>query len=331
MNKERMVRVTADRPCPACKHTTWCLIAKDGFAGICQREETRKKCGEAGWLHVYSQADQEQSKPVYRPSNDPPKKFIDWRMLANTFAGHMDDQTKQRMALAIGLPAAAYDRFPYFGVSYEGDTEVQTFAEWDGHGSIVGINRRYPSGEKKFMPGGNRGLTLPQGWFNTGLGPIYVVEGATDTMAMTCAGLYAVGRFSNQGGTTFLAQYLNLINQPKVPVIIVGENDRRFKADKDRYEWPGLVGAVRVAGELAKLCSNEIYWSLPPEDYKDVRDYLTCSFFEETGDTWKHRGEDLGEELMSRSRIATILPEGYQQYADDLDKEIGFDNNRWKY
>lgn len=327
-----MVRVTAERPCPACKHTTWCLIAKDGSAGICQREETRKKCGDAGWLHVYSEVDREQSRPVHRPSQEPPKKAIDWRMLAKKFSAMLTEESKARYTSSLGLPANAYERFPYFGVCYEGDEEVLTFAETTGKGDIIGLNRRYPSGEKKFMPGGSRGLTLPKGWFNPGDGPIYVVEGASDTMAMISAGLFAIGRPSNQGGAAFIAEYLQTINQPKVPVVIVGENDRRWKPDKGVFEWPGLVGAVRVAGEVAKQSKNEVFWTLPPQDYKDARDYLTCDYFERDGGTsWVLRGLDLNEELLSKSTAAAILPEGYKEYLDLLDKEIGFNDDRWKY
>ena len=49
------------------------------------------------------------------------------------------------------------------------------------------------------MTGGKRGLTLPTD-FRHRTGRVFVVEGPTDFMAMTAAGLHAVGRPSCSGG-----------------------------------------------------------------------------------------------------------------------------------
>jgi hypothetical protein len=110
--------------------------------------------------------------------------------------------------------------------------------------------------------------------------------------------------------------------------VIVGENDRRFSEERNRWEWPGLAGAVSVARELQKLVRNEVHWALPPEDYKDVRDYMTSEYFD--GRDWSERGKDVNEELLSRSQLYSNFPEEYGSI-EELHQSIGFDSTRWKY
>jgi hypothetical protein len=47
---------------------------------------------------------------------------------------------------------------------------------------VIGIMTRYEDGSKKRLKGSNAGLTYANNW-NTGLGPIFLVEGASDVAA----------------------------------------------------------------------------------------------------------------------------------------------------
>ena len=92
-------------------------------------------------------------------------------------------------------------------------------------------------------------------------GPL-VVEGASDVAACIAVGLPAVGRPSNRGGASDLAELLDGNDD----VLVVGERDA-----KEGGAWPGRDGAKKVAEQLAGRWGEPVGWTLPPEGSKDVR------------------------------------------------------------
>jgi hypothetical protein len=151
------------------------------------------------------------------------------------------------------------------GVGWSEVDSAWTFPEHDGLGNIVGILRRFADGRKKAVAGGRRGLYLPRGWQN-GNGDIFVPVGASNVAAFLTLGLRAVGRPSRTGGTRYLH---DLFSGTDHTVVIVGDNDR--KTD-DR--WPGRDGARDVAATLRAERGNLVLWTLPPEGFKDIAEYL---------------------------------------------------------
>ena len=93
---------------------------------------------------------------------------------------------------------------------------------------------------------------------------MFVVEGVTDTLAMTAAELSCVGRFSATGGARLLAELFR--DDFARQIVVVGENDR-----KDDGRWPGREGAERAAAKLSALLSRPVSWALPPDGFKDAR------------------------------------------------------------
>lgn len=325
----RMVRVNAQRPCPVCQKRDWCLVCPTGKAAICKRVESdRLLPKDAGWLHRL-----EQPIPAFEP---PPKRVrsstTNWHAQAMIHARELPKQNKINLARHLGLPDDAMDCIGLLGQRKElspipdcGEFDLNlcfTFPEQDGSENVIGINRRYEDGRKLHIPGGARGLTIPNGW-DQGEGPLYVVEGPTDTAAMLAAGLCAWGRPSNTGGVGHLADALSPLPEA-VRCVIVGENDK-----KPDGLWPGLAGAVSVAGGLAKLVKQTVRWTLAPRDYKDVREYLTSEMFK--GVDWKVRGQYLREELDLQEKRAEFRPDGYKDMIDRLKKTVGFDEQRWRY
>ena len=98
---------------------------------------------------------------------------------------------------------------------------------------------------------------------------MFVVEGFTDTAALTAAGLSAVGRPSNVGGAKYLG--VLLADWPAGrPIILVIENDL-----KKSGIWPGRDGTVHVAGELSRILNRPVRCVAVPDSAKDVREWLT--------------------------------------------------------
>ena len=58
MGRDRMLRVSREKPCPIFGKSDWCL-AQDESVAICPRTElgSIKRYGNAGWLHILKQTD----------------------------------------------------------------------------------------------------------------------------------------------------------------------------------------------------------------------------------------------------------------------------------
>jgi hypothetical protein len=158
-----------------------------------------------------------------------------------------------------------------------------TFPE--SNGRIIGISRRYRDGTKKAEQGGARGLTIPEGWQQRE-GPVFCPEGPSDVLALTAMGLAAIGRPSNTGGVEQLAELLKFV-PTATPIVILGELD-----PKQDGKWPGRDGAIKVATDLAAKLDRRVSWALPPEEAKDVRQWVLSKSPDPTcADEWSELGQ----------------------------------------
>lgn len=314
----KMVRVTTAHPCAICSRSSWCLRDPNGLSAICQRVESPKRCGEAGWLHRL-----DRPLPSFTPEYRDPVKRGDWYPQAVKYANQLRHDDRIALARKLGLPDDGLNCIDLLGSFDDYGALTYTFPERDGKGNIIGINKRWPDGTKKHMHGGRRGITLPNGW-DDGDGPLYVVEGPTDTAAMLAAGLKAIGRPSNVGGVAFLGEAIKAKIDPARKIVIVGENDA-----KEDGLWPGLVGAISVAGGVQQAIWREVFWTLAPLEYKDVREYLTSERFE--GIPWPERGSLLEMSMAYRMYPAAYCPTGYQSAVAEAKKTVDFNPDKWQY
>lgn len=177
------------------------------------------------------------------------------------------------------------------GVRYDPDEASYLFPEVTAGGVLSGLVRRFAGGRKYCVVGSHRGLYLVKE-ADYQRGPILCVEGASDTLACAKAGLTVVGRHTNSGGVDLLHALFSgqggLFKKlpASVPIVIVGENDRKEQRKPDGSEdWPGKEGAESVAAELTRLLNRKIQVAFPPQDFKDARAWLTAR----TG-PWEDRG-----------------------------------------
>ena len=200
---------------------------------------------------------------------------------------HLTDERLAELASATGLPAEAWaklrpgwctpadlrlskaggagwiDPGPYPEGAY-------AFAEHDGRGKPVGLSLRAVDGRKgspSSAVGCKRGLIVPPGLAEAS-GPVLIVEGASDVAACIGLGIAAVGRPSNRGGASDLADLLDGMDD----VLVVGERDA-----KEGGAWPGRDGAKAVASQLAGRWKEPVRWTLPPIDAKDIRDWRAAN------------------------------------------------------
>ena len=100
------------------------------------------------------------------------------------------------------------------------------------------------------------------------LGPILIVEGASDVAACLSVGLCAVGRPSAAGGGKLL---IDLLKTDPREIVVVGEFD-----PKSDGTWPGKLGAERISSQIANDLGRETKMTFPPHKHKDVREWLAC-------------------------------------------------------
>lgn len=152
-------------------------------------------------------------------------------------------------------------------VGWDSDDGTWDFPELNAVGEIIGINRRYRDGRKKRVAGGQAGLTYASDW-DTGNGPIFLVEGGSDTAALITVGFSVVGRPSNTGGGDLLIELLDAV-PPSRTIVVVAERD-----EKSDGQWPGRDGAIKISQKLVQGLGREVHWALPPDNCKDSRAWL---------------------------------------------------------
>lgn len=192
-----------------------------------------------------------------------------WRRLQKKLIADLKRPCLQQLADEWGLPPKVLQRL---GVGWSERRQAYTFPERDHAERITGMMYRdAKTGGKRMITGSTRGVYVIKGWQDME-GPILLPEGVSDTAVLLAHGLAAVGRPSCKGGVEVLAELFRGIEHD---VMVVGENDQ-----KDG-KWPGRDGAETTAEKLADLLGREVRWTLPPDGFKDVRE-------------WFHQGGDDG-------------------------------------
>lgn len=253
----RWVEVTRDAPCPICGKVDWCGRS-DEDAIRCMRI-----VDAPGWRVVTICPD---GGTVYAPphehgaGNNRARQSQDWAAESDKCQRAITDGQIQNLAEQLGVTVDSLRRLRVGWSECDG---CYTFPEHDADGSMIGLNRRFRDGSKRYISGGKRGLSLP---INTAgmADPILAGEGASDVAACLTLGLCAVGRPNNRGGVPLLAALLEGRD-----ILVIGENDQ-----KPDGSWPGREGAEYVAAQLAKTWKRMVRWSLPPDGAKDIRSWL---------------------------------------------------------
>jgi len=262
-SSQKMVPVTGTAPCRVCQHGDWCLAAKDGSAGICARieEGSVKRCGEAGWLHIFTECSDSTSgsEPIPRPTG----KTIDWTPYLKRVQPASWDRLTE-LAIRLGVSQAALSSL---GCGFDPARKWWVFPERDALGRVIGILGRNEDGVKRRLPKSKCGLSYTDDW-EAGSGPLLLVEGPSDMAALLTIGLNGVGRPSNTGGVDHLMALLERVRRER-DIIVIGERDQ-----KEDGRWPGRAGAISTARQLAEALERPISWAFPPENAKDTRAWL---------------------------------------------------------
>ncbi len=324
--------VSKSSPCPICGKLDWCAWTPDG---------TRVRCMRAGEAppgfsllsndrdggHIFAAEDLGTQPPQARDGNrngdvrrrcHTDTKVVDLEAQWATMRDQLTEIHLEELATSTRLPVEAWKLLDPGWATAEDLRALRaggarwkedfpdgawSFAERNGHGRIVGFSFRAKDGRKgapSGTVGASRGLVIPSKL--PGLpDPVLVVEGASDVVACTLVGIAAVGRPNNSAGAADLASLLDGRD-----VIVVGERDQKATG-----QWPGRDGAKSVAGRLAQQWGSQVRWSLPPEGFKDMRDWICSLLPSDRGDSapevLANKRDDVLRHLESSAR--TVKPE----------------------
>jgi len=258
-------RVSKSRPCPVCHKPDWCLVAGpegDPTAAICARVESRKRCGEAGWLHKLRDSDdwrRTRRRTVCMGTKPSARPIVDLGAYARQCHLATVPDALRRFGQSLGLSLESLRRLC---VGWSARHRAWTFPMSDAAGHIVGIRLRLPNGRKLSIKGGREGLFVPEGIDQDGR--LFVCEGPTDCAALLGLGFGAVGRPSCAGGVRHLVELIKRLRSEEV--VIVGDNDQPDR----RGRRPGQDGADRLAATLAAYVPA-VRVIAPPAGIKDAR------------------------------------------------------------
>lgn len=272
-------RVGCHEPCPICGKPDWCLIigpVGTPSAAICQRVESGRRVGEAGWLHRLTDDDGVGPKrgcsiTVRCAAAADPRADLS-QFAAACFAAVKDDQAA---ALAAEL-AVTTDSLQRLRVGWAADHRAWTFPMRDAAGNVIGVRLRGNNGHKWSISGGRNGLFLPVDLIEP-TARLVVCEGATDTLALLDLGFTAIGRPNCSSGYKLIVQLIQGLAPTEVVVM----------ADADPA---GQRGAESLAIVLLAY-SATVRVIAPPVGIKDARD-------------WKQAGATTAD-VLSRMESAT--------------------------
>ncbi len=260
----RWVGADADHPCPVCGKPDWCLIEDSGSTVLCQRVESLRRIGDAGWWHeIASQppfvccgdrGDDHPAPTVLFPElrDELVAALTQDRMDAFVEATGLDEQILRQMQMGWASRARAY-----------------AFPMRDGRGSVIGIRLRALDGRKWAVRGSTSGIFIA----GTPQNDSYVLmpEGPTDTAALAEVGFECWGRPAAMGGGRFIEDRLRLrmsVRQDRPTLVVVADNDE----DKGHFQNAGRVGAERLAARLSRYrCPVKVLY---PTKGKDAREWV---------------------------------------------------------
>ena len=260
--------VSGQHPCPICGKPDNCEVSDDGGAVWCGRvsKGSLRQNGGGQFLHRLNpdQFKAQDRRYVHVPQ---PRKTAsprqDWSTSLNYFAKEATNAIPE-LAQRLGVSVASLTSL---NVGWHPDQKFWSFPERDGYGRLIGIITRYEDGTKKRLKGSKAGLAYADQW-DTGVGPILLVEGPSDTAALLTLGLTVVGRPSNAGGIDHLIALLSDVPRQR-EIVVIAERD-----EKPDGKWPGRDGAITTTTKLTEGLGRPIAWAFPPDNAKDSRAWL---------------------------------------------------------
>jgi len=267
--------VTKRCPCPICGKPDWCVVSSDGTRVGCQRVESSRTFGKAGWLHILSKPDA-GARHYYEPR----QVVINAKQIHESYRDAIATEDVAVLADNLGVSHESLDELGV-GRAKEYRPGTYSFPMRNGAGEIVGIRLRNLAGKKWAVLGSKSGL-----FFNP-LRPIedcvFVCEGPTSSAALLTVGLFAIGKPSNLAGMDHLHSMLK--SKKVARAVVMAEMDGRDHCDFCDENFcqhckPGEYGAYATADRISDAVQSVVV--VHPLIGKDVRDWVRAGATKQT-------------------------------------------------
>jgi hypothetical protein len=172
------------------------------------------------------------------------------------------DATIWELSEQLGLSVATLH---LYGVGWDG--EAWTIPSKNGFREVIGIQRRFPNGDKLWVTRSDgHGLFIPM--MKSVEGNLFITEGWTDSACFTELGFRSLGRSNCETGVDFIKDFIN--DNPKLArITLVGDND-----PDNVHGNVGQKGLVTLArnlyGQRVQIAVLDI-----PAAFKDARQWYT--------------------------------------------------------
>jgi hypothetical protein len=256
-NGWQIIPVTPERPCAVCHKEGWCAHVVGG-GSLCQRVESARRVGEAGWYH----ADPSGAEPVITEAPKPKPPLYGPMLKAQRRYVAAINRTAHLWRDLIGDLGVDEPVLRSMGVGWAAEAGAYSFPMRDGGGRIVGIRYRALNGRKWALPGSKSGLFLSE---NAPLGVVMMPEGPSDSAVLRELGFSVWGRPDARSGSAYAIYRLTKLRAEGIlpsEVVIVGDDDRTGKS-----------GANHFATEIARSASVPVRVVIPPKGL-DVRQWV---------------------------------------------------------
>lgn len=232
---DKFARVSEDNPCPKCGYPDWCLIRRDGKACVCQRVESGKPYGQAGWFH-YLPPDAVSVVPLKEGQHEKRRYLTHGEIAIALGESYKNVESLIPEAARLGVSFLSLCSLRAGVLS---DSGILAFPMWK-QGRYAGVRYRRPDGSKWSLKGGSEGLFVTSEYSPGRM--VFSPEGPTDAAALHTAGLINIlARPNCSGGGAVMADMLR--EHPTTPIV--------FLADPDQA---GINGAINTANKLPNPC-----------------------------------------------------------------------------
>lgn len=263
---EKVKKGTAHPICKICGRDNWCLEADDFSAAICQRisEGSKRKCGDAGWLHILIDRQPQKRRIFTKPQSRPCVSAPDWKKLTSAYcASFLLSNDPSKTAQMFGVSMTALDDLL---IGWDPQKKAHTFPMTDGRENIIGIRLRLLNGKKFSVPGSKNGLFWPVGVKADSPELFFIGEGPTDTGALLDLGFSPVGRASCGTGYKYIKQMIERYGRQVV--VFADKDEAKFTPNGKKF-FPGYDGGLKLARSIKPFVSS-VRLIKPPEK-KDIR------------------------------------------------------------
>lgn len=235
--------------CPICSHDSWCGISADGAVVRCMRVSSDRP-SKGGFIHKVGETLADAAALPKAPKPEAPKLTTgELSAMLHQWKLGTTDAMVESCALALGVAASSLHKL---GCVWAAPHQAWAWPMVDHSSRPVGIRLRANDGKKWAVRGSREGIFVPAGI--SARGTLYIVEGPTDTAALTSIKIDAIGRPSCQGAVGFTVDFLHLAH--KRDVVILADRDKPHTRPDGAAWYPGREGAEALAKSIQPHCRS---------------------------------------------------------------------------